>query len=68
MGPQWMFWLSFVLVAGSAGYELATGVSKVRGVGRYTRQDSPKQYWSWVAFKALFAAGLLAGALLSGGK
>lgn len=63
MKPVWIFWLIFVMVAGSVAFELATGVARVRGKGRFTRQQAPRAYWTSVVLKSLFAAVLLGAAL-----
>ncbi|MGO9118870.1 MAG: hypothetical protein ACLQPD_14830 [Desulfomonilaceae bacterium] len=48
------------LIVASIIYELITGVARVRGMGKYQRDERPGSFWTVIILKGLLAAAVVA--------
>lgn len=66
MNTVWLFAVVAILILASIIYELATGETRLRGIGRVSRQKQPAVYWRSILLKLfVLVAVLVAGYLCS---
>jgi hypothetical protein len=64
MKQAWICWVVFALILGSIFHELLTGIARVRGIGSYPRDKTPRGYRLVLLAKGTLAALIAAIALV----